>query len=77
MLRFYGKTYLSLLFKPVLRSSKGLQGSNVLLFSEFINIVSILYCTFVVFIILLYIFSVISFARYKEYIVRRISCSKF
>ena len=60
MLRFYGKTYLSLLFKPVLRSSKGL-----------------LYYTFDVFIILLYIFSVISFARYKEYIVRRISCSKF
>ena len=52
-------------------------GLDVLLFTEFINIVFILYYTFVEFIMLLYTFLVISFARYKEYITCQISFSKF
>ena len=48
-----------------------------LLFSEFINIASILYYTFIEFIIFLYTFLAISFAQYKEYIICRTSFSKF
>ena len=51
--------------------------SDVLLFLEFINIVSILFYNFIEFIILLYTFLVISFARYKEYMICLISFSKF
>ena len=46
-------------------------------FSEFINVMSIFYYTFIEFIILLYAFLVISFIRYKEYIIWQISLSKF
>ena len=48
-----------------------------LLFSELINIVSIVFHNFIEFIVLLYTFLVISFARYKEYIICLISFSKF
>ena len=47
------------------------------LFSEFINIGPILFDNFIEFIISLYTFLVICFARYKEYIVWSISLSKF
>ena len=49
----------------------------MLLFLEFTNIVSILFYKFIEFIILLYTFLVISFFRYKEYMIWRISFSKF
>ena len=49
----------------------------MLLFPEFINIVSILFYNFMEFIILLYTFLVISFARYKEHLIFLISFSKF
>ena len=48
-----------------------------MLFSEFINIASILYYTFIEFIILLYTFLVISFAWYEEYNIGRISFDTF
>ena len=69
MLRFDKATYLSLLFKSILFESSSLYESNVLLFPEFVDIVSILYYAFTEFIILLYRFLVISFAHYKEYII--------
>ena len=79
MLRLDTDTYLLLLFKSILpeRLSNSLRGSDVLLFLEFINIVSILFYEFFEFIILLYTFLVISFARYREYIICLISFSKF
>ena len=79
MLRLDKATYLSLFFKFLLskRLSDSLRGSDVSLFSEFIYIVSILFYNFIEFIILLYTFLVISFARYKEYIISLISFSKF
>ena len=66
-------------FKLILsgRSSNSLWGSDVLLFSEFINIVSILFYNFIEFIILLYTFLVICFAQYREYVICLISFSKF
>ena len=79
MLRFDKATYLSLLFKFILCEglSSSLQGSDVLLFSEFLIMASILYYTFMEFIILLHTFLVIFFARCKEHIIWRISFSKF
>ena len=58
MLKFDKATYFSLLFKFVLseRSSNSLRGSDVLLFSEFINIASTLVYNFTEFIVLLYTF---------------------
>ena len=72
-------TYLLLLFKFVLskRLSNSLWGSDVLLFLEFIYIVSILLYNFIEFIIMLYSFFVISFVRYKEYTICLISFNKF
>ena len=72
-------TYLSLLFKLILskRLSNSLLGSDVLLFSEFMNIVSILFYNFIKFITLCYYFLIISFARYKKYRICLISFSKF
>ena len=73
MLKFDKSTYLSplsLLFKSISskRLSDSLRGSDVSLFPEFINIVSILFYNFIELIILLYTFLVISFAQYREYI---------
>ena len=78
MLRFDKATYLSLLFQFNLskRLSNTLWESDVLLFSEFLNIVAILFYDFIEFIILLYTSVVISFARYREYIIYLISFSK-
>ena len=58
MLRLDKATYLSLLFKFIFpeRLSNSLWGSDVLLFSEFINVVSILFYNVIEFIILLYVF---------------------
>ena len=56
--------------------SNNLWGSDDLLFLEFINMVSILYYTFIEFIIVLYHFLVISFAWYKQYMIWRISFNK-
>ena len=72
-------THLSLLFKFVLskRYSNSLWGSDVLLFLEFIYIVSILLYNFIEFIIMLYSFFVISSVRYKEYMICLISFNKF
>ena len=77
--RFDKATYLSLPFKFILsgRLSNSLRGSDNLLLSKFINIVSILYYTFTEFITLLYTFLVISFPRYKECMIWQISISKF
>ena len=79
MLRFDKATYLSLVFKFILseRLSNTLRGSDVLLFSEFINIVPILSYNLTEFIILLYTFLAISFSLYKEYIIYLVSFSKF
>ena len=79
MLRFDKATYLSLLFKCILsvKLTDSLWGSDVLLFSEFINIVSILVNNFMEFIILLYTFLVTYFSWYKEYMIWQISFSKF
>ena len=79
MLRFYRATYLSILFKFNFseRLSNSLWGSDVLLFLEFINIVSILFYNFIEFIVVLYIFLLISFARYKQYMICLISFSTF
>ena len=79
MLRFDKATYLSLLLKVILsvRSSNSLWGSDALLFSEFINIVSILFYNFMECIILLYTFLVTSFLWYREYIICLISFSRF
>ena len=68
----YKATHLSVLFKFILPETlrKSLQGSNVLLFLEFINmvhVVSILFCNFIEFIVLLYTFLVIFVSRYKKY----------
>ena len=51
-------------------------GSDVSLFLEFINIVSILFYNFIEFIIWLYTFLVISFALHKKYKISLISISK-
>ena len=76
MLRLVKATYLSLLFKCILskRLSNSLLGSDALVFTEFINTVSIL---FIEFIISFYTFLVISFAQYKECMICLISFSKF
>ena len=78
MLRFDKGTYLSRLFKFILsaRLSKSLWRSDVLLFSEFLNIVSLLFYNFFEF-IRLYNFLVIYLAPYREYIIFLISFSKF
>ena len=70
---------LSLLFKFILsvQLSNSLWGSNVPLFLEFINIVSISFYNFVEFIILLYTFLVTSFSLYKECMIYLILFSKF
>ena len=75
MLRFDKATYLSLLFNFILsnRLSNSLWGSDVLLFPELINIVSILFYNFVEFTILLYTFVITSFAQYRFYIICLIS----
>ena len=49
----------------------------LVLFLEFINIVLILFYNFIEFIILLYTFLIISLAHYREYIICRVSFSKF
>ena len=79
MPRFDEVTGLSLLIKFILsaRLSNSLRGSDILLFSEFINIVSIPFYNFIEFMILLYTFLVNSFALYKKYIIFLISFSKF
>ena len=59
------------------RFGNSLWRSDFLLFLEFINIVSILFYNFIEFIILLYIFQVISFAWYREYIICLIIFRKF
>ena len=79
MLRCDKATYLSLLFQFILseRFINSLWGSDVLVFSELMKIVSVLFYNFVKFIILLYTFLVISFARYKEYKIYLVLFSKF
>ena len=79
MLRFDKATYLSYLFKSILseRLSNSLWGSDVLLFVEFINIVSFVFYDTMEFIKLLYTFLVIHFVRCKEYMIYPISFSKF
>ena len=79
MLRLDKATYLSFIFKFILSEilSNILLRLDVLLFSEFMNIVSILFYDFIEFIILLYTFLLIYFARYKEFIICLISFSKF
>ena len=71
MLRFNKATFL------LLRFITSLSGLDVLLFLELINAVSILYYNFTEFIILLYTFLVISFTRYKKYMICHISFNKF
>ena len=64
MLRFDKATYLSLIFMFILsvRLSISLWESDVLLFLEFINTVSILFYNFIEFIMLLFAFLAISFS---------------
>ena len=79
MLRFDKANYLSILFKFILfeRLSNSLSWSDVLLFSEFITLVSVLFYKFIEFIILLYTFLVIFFPRIEEYIIFLISFNYF
>ena len=79
MLRFDKATYMSLLFFLILfqRWSNSLWESDVLLFLELINIVSILYYNFIEFIILLYCFFSILFSQNRQYGIWRISFDKF
>ena len=67
MLRFDKATYFSLRFKFILseRLSDSLLESDVLLFAEFMYIVSMMYYFFIQFIMFLYNFLVISFAQCK------------
>ena len=69
----------SLLFKFISfeRLRNSVLGSDVLLFLEFINMVCILFYNFTEFIILLYAFLVIYFARCRKYMNCLISFSKF
>ena len=78
MLRLDKATYLSLLFKFIFpeRLINSLWGSDVLLFSKFINVVSILFYNIIEFIVLL-CFLVTLLVRYKEYIICLIWFSKF
>ena len=79
MLRIDKAMYLSFLSKSLLyeRLCISLWGSDVLLFSIFINIVSTPSYNFFEFIILLYTFLIIYFAPYKEYMICLISFSIF
>ena len=76
ILRFDRATYLKLLFKFILFRllQNSLWGLDILLFLEFINIVSILFYNFLE---LLNTFLIISFARYKKYMICVISFGKF
>ena len=80
MLRFDKATYLSLLFKFILseRLRNSLRGSDVLLFSEFINVVCILFYNFIELAMLLYTFLVISFARFSKFsdVLPAFTCAK-
>ena len=69
MLQFDKATCLSLLFNNIWskRFSNRLWGLDVLLFRKFRNIVFILHYNFIEFIILLYFFLLICFARWKKY----------
>ena len=79
MIRFDKGTYLSLLFRFILSEtlSNSLWESDVLLFLEFVNMVSILCYNFIEFIMLLYTILLISFVQYEEYMILRISFNKF
>ena len=79
MIRLDKATYLSHHFKFILaeRLSNSLPGSDVLLFLEFINILPILLYNFIEFITLLYIFLVISFARYRNILFDRFHLVSF
>ena len=79
MIRFDKETYLSILFRFILSEtlSNSLWESDVLLFLEFVNIVSILCYNFIEFIMLLYTILLISFVRYEEYMILQISFNKF
>ena len=70
-MRFDEAKHLSLyfLFTLSVRLSNNLRGSVLLIFSELINIVSILYYIYIEFIMLLYNFLVISFSQNKEYMI--------
>ena len=57
--------------------SQILWGLDTLLFPEFMDIASILFYSFIEFIMLLYTFLVIYFAQYKEYIIFLISFGMF
>ena len=63
MLRFYKAIYLPVLFKFILsvKLSNSLWGQSILLFLEFINVVSILFYNLIGFIMLLYTFLVTYF----------------
>ena len=81
MLRFDKVIDSFFLLKSILtvKLSNNLGRSDVLLFSEFTNIVSIfvLYFNYIEFNMLLYAFLVISFSRCKKYMTCLISFSKF
>ena len=79
ILGFNNTPYLSLHFRFILfkRWSSNLSGSDILEFLEFINLISILFYNFIEFIVLLYTFLVISFSQYQEYMIWKISFSKF
>ena len=79
MLKFDKSTFLSFPFKFILseRLSNSLLGSDVYYFQNTLKAVSILYYVFIELFILLYTYLVISFTWYKEYMIWRISYSKF
>ena len=68
-----------LFFKFILSEilSNSLAGSDVLLFSEFMNIDSVLYYGFIKFIKLWYTFLITFFVWHREYMIWRVSFWKF
>ena len=77
MLRLDKAAYSSLVVKSILSVRLSSSLSDVALFLEFKNMVSILFYNFIEFILLFYNFRVTSFSRYKQYIIFLISFSKF
>ena len=78
-LEFWSVNHTSIYENSALKvfENNSLWGSDVLPFSEFINIVSILFYIFIEFIIFLCTILVIYFSWYKEYIICLIVFSKF
>ena len=77
MLKFDEATYFSHLFSFILSVRFSNRGSDIPLFLDILNIVTVLFYNLIEFILLLFISLVISFAWFKEYMICLNSISKF